>query len=145
MPDGGDLAVQRVCDVPVAHLPAIWPSVEHFVAQALALDECKRFLPVDVYQLLLAGKGRLWVSWDRRAKEFEAAGVTEIIQYPRCRECRVWLLSGKNMRAWEREMREMVEAHARAEGCSHLSTSGRIGWTKIAGFKKVGFDLIKVL
>lgn len=145
MPDGGDFAHQRVCDVPIHHLPVIWPLVEHFVAAALDRDECERFLPIDVYKFLAEGRGRLWVSWDRKVREFDAAGVTEIIQYPRCRECRVWLLAGKNMRAWVRELCEMVEAYASFEGCNHLATSGRRGWVKASGFKQVGFDLIKRL
>ena len=144
MPDGGEY-LQRVCDVPIAHLPAVWPRIEHFVAKALELDECRRFLPIDVYQLLMAGTGRLWLSCDRGAQEFDAAGVTEIIQYPRCRECLVWFLAGKHMHEWEREMREMVEAYARFEGCGHLATFGRPGWERVSGFKRVGFELIKRL
>jgi hypothetical protein len=145
MPDGGDFAQQRVCDVPIHHLPVIWPLVEHFIAAALDLDECERFLPIDIYKLLIEGRGRLWVSWDRQTREFEAAAVTEIIQYPRCRECRVWLVGGRNMRAWSQEFQEMVEGYARGAGCDHMASSGRRGAVRVAGYKQVGFDLIKRL
>lgn len=145
MPDGSERVAQRVCDVPIGYLPMIWPRVEHFIADALVIDECGRYLPIDIYQEAASGRLRLWVSWDRDAQEFDAAGVTEIIQFPRCRECRVWLLAGKGMHAWWREMCEMVEAYARFERCSHLAAHGRPGWERISGSKRAGFDLIKRL
>src|ERR1700720_2248040 len=128
MPDGS-FRRQRVCDVPLEQLPALrrsrwWPQIEHFIADALKTHECGRYLPADVYQLLMAGRGRLWVSWDHKAEEFEAAAVTEIIQSPRTRECRVWLLGGKDWDRWRTELRDMIEAYARAEGCQFVTGSG---------------------
>jgi hypothetical protein len=144
VPDGADRR-QRVCDVPYAHLPAIWPRVEHFIAAALDTDECHRYLPTDVYQLLLARRGRLWVSWDRRAQEFDGAAVTEIIQTPRCRECRVWLLGGKNWDRWRIEMRDMIEAYARADGCQYVTGSGSRGWVRAIGYQESGVNLVHPL
>ncbi len=144
MPDGGDRR-QRVCDVPLAHLRALWPKIEHFVADALATDECGRYWPADVFQLLLAARGRLWVSWDYEAEEFEAAAITEIIQSPRTRECRVWLLAGRDWDRWRIELRDMIEAYARSEGCQYVTGSGSRGWIRAIGYKENGVNLMHPL
>lgn len=136
----------RCCDVPIMHLPLVWPHVEAFVARALATDPCRRCEPEDVLNFLSQGRVRLWISYDRAARKFDGVAVTEIIQNPRCRECRAWLVAGTNMRAWWREMYHMVEAYARAEGCKYMTGAGRRGWTRfLPGWREAGPMLVKAL
>ena len=71
--------------------------------------------------------------------------VTQIIDYPRLRECRVWLIGGRNMKAWLREFESKVEAYAKSEGCRLMSGGGRRGWCRAAGYSEDGINLTKEL
>lgn len=127
-------SISRCCDVRVEHIPQIWPSVRPFIAMALAREGSARYAPADVLELLLGNKARLWISWNPDARAIEAAAVTDIIVFPRgLKELRIWLVGGRNMRAWVAEMRDMIEAYARANGCAFLSGSMRRGWIRIGG------------
>ena len=144
---------QRVCDVPWRHLltegfhKLIWPQIEPMLAKSLAMDELRRYTTQDVLQQIMVGKARLWVSYDREAEKFEMAAVTEILQSPQCRECRVWLIGGTNMKAWLRELDHMIDGYARSEFCSHVTSSGRPGWARAVknGWRPAGVDFIKTL
>lgn len=117
--------------MPRDHLHFIWPQARPFIGRALARDAAGRYELVDILDLLLAGKGKLWVSWD--GKVVEAAIVTETVDYPRLRELRIWLVGGRNMKAWVVEARDMIEEYARAEGCAIVSGGMRRGWIRIGG------------
>lgn len=131
--DGGVLVRPRVCDVPVEHLSFIWPQARGFVAQALARGGGGRYEASDILDLLLAGKARLWVSWDPERERIEAAIVTETIQYPRLKELHIWLVGGVDRRAWFAEAETMIAAFARADGCSVIASGGRRGWLRCIG------------
>ena len=112
----------------------VWPSVRGFIAAALDREGSARYVPADVLELVLGNKARLWVSWNPDKHEIEAAAVTDIIVFPRgIKELRIWLVGGRNMRAWVEEMRDMIEAYARANGCTYLSGSMRKGWIRVGG------------
>jgi hypothetical protein len=133
------------CDVPVAHIPFIWPKIEGFVTRSLATDECARYWPVDIYKLLLTVESKLWVAYDRDPQEFVGFVITQVIVWPRMRECRAWLIGGKRLREWQTAMREMIEAYARAHNCSYNTGFGRPGWTRMPGYKKSGIIIQKAL
>ena len=136
----------RCCDVPIDHIPYVWPKIEPFLAKSLKFDDCARYQAVDVFELLLqGGSRRLWIAFDTERQEFDGAAVTEIIQSPRCRECRAWLVGGKNLRLWQDEMRAMIEAYAQAEGCQFVTGSGRRGWTRMPGYESAGILFQKAL
>lgn len=143
MPDGGEGG--RVCDVPIEHLYFMFPLCEPHLARALGTDAGHRFAVSDLPPLLLQGKAKLWVSWDRAARDVEAAMITEIIEYPRLKECRVWLIGGRNMKAWHREFMEKIEAFARNHGCIQMSGGLRKGWARVGGYRVCGVELIKPL
>lgn len=153
MPDGGERASQRVCDVPWAHLitegfhKVIWPQVEPLLAKALATDELGRYTTQDVLQELMLGRVRLWVSFDRDKSEFEMAAITQVTQWPQCRECRIWLGGGRNMKAWLNDFTRMVEAYARSEFCGYLTGSGSRAWARVAknGWHADSVNLVKAL
>jgi len=137
--------MQRCCDVPIAHIPFIWPHIEGFVAKTLAYDECGRYWPADIFDLLLAGRSRLWTAYDSDRHAFDGFAVTDIIIWPRMTECRVWMIGGRHLRLWQDEMREMLEAFARDNGCSAITGSGRKGWTKMPGYLIKGVIIEKAL
>jgi hypothetical protein len=139
MPDGPD-RLRRVCDVPWEHLlrnefhTVIWPQLLPFIDASLATDPLGRYRAQDVLEYLLSGRLRLWVSYDQDSQSFEMAGVTEIIQFPTCRTCHVWFVGGRNMKAWIKEIVSTVKEYARSENCSHMTTAGRRGWIRAAGW-----------
>ncbi len=125
----------------------LWPQVKPLIVRVLDLDRVGRYQPIDILNSLLAGTTRLWVSWNPDEKEVEAAVVTEIIQYPRAKEFRIWIVAGRNMRAWAYEGRDMVEAFARAQGCTVITGAFRRGWLRIGGegWRETGVTLEKAL
>jgi hypothetical protein len=110
----------------------IWPQVRAFIDAALVRTG-GRFLAGDVLDLLLNGKVRLWVSWNDEEKQVDAAIVTEIIQYPRLRELRIWLVGGRNMKAWFADAEALIAEFARDKGCAMMASGGRHGWLRVIG------------
>lgn len=125
----------------------IWPQARPFIVAALVFDPVHRYEIQDVLGELLNAKLRLWISWDDEKKEVEAAGVTEIVQYPRARELRIWLVGGRNMRRWGRPFAELLEQFARDMGCAVMTGGLRRGWIRVAGpgWKQTGVFFEKVL
>ena len=119
--------------MPVEHLGFVWPLARPHIARGLDREGAKRFEPADVLGRLYEGTAKLWVSWNADQRAIEAAAVTEIVQFPRCRELRIWLVGGRNMRAWVYEMRDMIEAYARAHDCRYMSGAMRRGWVRVGG------------
>lgn len=104
-----------------------------FVARVLDRDPIRRYEPVDVLRSLLDGTTKLWISWNPDEKAVEAAIVTEIIQFPRIKEMRIWLVGGRNMKAWVYEARDLLEEYARDFDCAVISGAWRRGWLRIGG------------
>lgn len=142
MPDGSG-APQRCCDVPLWHLLGVWPQIERFVARSLARDPMQRFMLGDVFGLIASGQCKLWTAYDREREEFDGFIITEIVEWPRAKECRAWLGGGQHMKLWLDEIRRMIEAYARAQGCTHCSIVGRKGWARMPGYRVVGYDIMK--
>jgi hypothetical protein len=144
--DGVPAAPQRFCDVPREHLAALWPHVLPHVVRVLEREGSGRFLPEDILALLFDAKARLWVSWNPDERAIEAAVITETVDYPRARALRIWLVAGRNMRAWVREAEAMIEAFARAQGCAFIEGAMRRGWLRVGhGYKETGLTFEKRL
>ena len=94
-----DIPLPRVCtvvDVPVAHFPIVWPKIQHWVWQGVELGGgAERYRIEDVLQLLVEGRAKLWIAYVEG--EFKAAMCTELLTYPRCKECRIWFVAGIDM------------------------------------------------
>lgn len=109
--------------------------------RALATTEgC--FEPVDILAAILSSKMQLWISWNGSV---EAAMVTELINYPRRRSCRVFLIGGRNLKSWSAAFQREIEAFARSHGCSFMEGGSRSGWVRVAGYKNIGCMLMKEL
>ncbi len=122
----------------------MWPQVRTFIERALAWEKTGRYLPADVLEALLRGDAKLWVSWD--GEKAEAAMVTQIIAYPRLREFKVWLVGGRNLRAWVREAQDIFEQVAKEQGCAVVASGGRKGWLRASsGYRQTGIGFEKVI
>lgn len=122
-----------VCCVPIEHLPFIWPLARPHLEKPLSRQKVRRYELPDILEGLLNGTGRLWVSWNEDQKAVEAAIVTEIIKYPRISELRLWLIGGRNMKAWGIEARDLLETFARDMGCGVMTGGDRKGWVRFGG------------
>jgi hypothetical protein len=99
----------------------------------LEREGSRRFEPIDILELILAEKAKLWVIWDDEEKTAIGAAVTEIVHYPRLNELRVWLVAGRKMSEWGRRGAQMMEEFARANGCAYVTGGFRRGWIRIGG------------
>lgn len=136
-----------LCCVPIEHMHGLWPLVRPFIVRALDRDKVGRYLPDDVLSGLLGATLRLWISWNDEKAEVEAAGVTEIINYPRARELRLWLASGDNMQAWGKPLADLLEQYARDMKCDVMVGGDRRGWIRVAGpgWEQTGYTFEKRL
>lgn len=127
-----------ICEVPIADLGLVWPHVREHIARALKHDPCGGWLPDDVLTCLERDQAKLWVSWDDETKTIEAAMTTELLDYPRARVCRVWLIGGRNMKVWAPLFRDATETWARAAGAKCMLAGGREGWSRVGGYRRTG-------
>lgn len=132
-----------ISQVLVEHLEIVWPRIAHYIERALASDNSGRYFPPDVYQILREGKVKLWVAVID--EQIRAVITTELIQYPRCRECRIWFLAGEDMEKWRQPAMVTLEKYARDNACMAISTCGRDGWLRAVGGEKVGLEMKKSL
>lgn len=82
----------------------------------------------DILNALVAGKMQLWTMG-------KSMIVTEVVEYPRLRSCRMFLAGGKLDELIE--MATDVEKSAAEIGCSQVELSGRRGWEAIG--KALGY------
>jgi len=138
-----------ICDVPPEHITALWPHVRGYIASVLRREGSGRFEPSDILAILLRGDAKLWIAWNENTKTADAAIITEIIEYPRLRECRIWIVGGRpgTFKTWVYETRDTIDAFARAKGCALLSGGMREGWIRIGGpgWRKTGTTFEKDL
>lgn len=141
MTETASAADLRFGDVPVWHVPYVWAEAGPLIGRALDRDGSGRFLPDDILKILLAGQGRLWIVWSEEAG-IVAAVVTQIVDFPRLRELRIWLVGARKGRLPIRMMRTgcstLIE-YGRAHGCTLLAGGLRRGWQRMAdGFRETG-------
>ncbi len=76
----------------------------------------------DVLDLLRADQAQFWPAAN-------SAMVTELVEYPNGRHCRIWLAGGEydELRALERDM---VIPWASSMGCRRIELVGRKGWAR---------------
>ena len=139
-------AEYRVCPIPIAHVPFLWSVVGPLIDKALIRDGSGRYIADDVLKLLIEAKAQLWVAWNGETRAIDAAIVTEIMHFPRLKDCRIWLIGGRNMRGWIKLARETIEDFARANGCTYLSGGMRKGWLRMGvGWRQSGVNIEKDL
>lgn len=86
----------------------------------------------DIEKMVADGDVQLWVG-------LKSAAITEVVNYPLRRDLHLWLCGG-DLREITEDMLPKAEAFARKEGCTRLTTAGRIGWDRV--MNKHGFTPI---
>jgi hypothetical protein len=93
----------------------------------------------DVRDMILQGRCQLWHGPN-------GCAVTEIVVYPRKKALHVFLAGGEMAQIID--MMASAEAWGKAQGCDHMTISGRLGWKKVLadhGFCPVLITLEKPL
>ena len=136
---------ERIFDVAPGNVAFLWSQIRPHIERALDRDGSGRYLPDDVLRFAVKGTVQIWIAWNPETHEIDAAIVTEIINYPRLRELRLWLIGGSNMKAWVREAIDTLEAFGRAHNCVYAIGGMRKGWMRIGqGYRQTGVTFEKV-
>lgn len=115
--------------VPVEHLGGLWKKVEPHLIKPLEIDG-NAYTTKDIFDSLLQTKMQLWISWNKKEKDVEAAIITEIIDYPQKRACRYFLAGGRNMKNWFKPIKKEIENWAKHNNCNRIELVGRKGWVR---------------
>ncbi len=124
----------RLIGVPVRDLEVAWPFVEEMLFEGLdtALDE---FNLQDLYGFIKDRKMQLWTACCEIG-EVSACMITEVVEHPRIKVCRIVLLVGEDMEAWL-NLDKGIVAWAGALGCTKIDAICRPGLKKL--LPKVGY------
>ncbi len=109
--------------VAAAEIAAVWPRVEPLLARATTRTR-GRVSTAALRARLEARDMQLWIS-----EPLRAACVTEIVAYPHQRWCRVVFAAGEGLDLCRAGL-TMIEAWARARGCTGVEIEGRAGWAR---------------
>lgn len=112
-----------ISGVPSDKARLVWPLVEPILRRTTDRTN-GRFTTDDVLQLVETGHAQLWVG----GLPVDTACITEIVDYPRQRWCRISFVAGEMDRI--HEGRPIVEAWARSKGCIGVEIEGRPGWQR---------------
>ena len=135
----------QISYVPPKDVGLIWKQIEPLLLKPLEIDGFA-YMPKDIFDSLLKKKMQLWISWNVKTNNVEAAIVTEIIDYPRLRSCRYFLAGGTNMKSWFNPIKERIEQWAKLNKCQRIELVGRKGWVKwLKDYKQKHIILMKEL
>ena len=85
----------------------------------------------DVLEQLYEDKAQLWILWnDKRKTKYQGCIVTKILQRPNTKSLNLFIVTGKDRKLWQDSI-TVFEDYAKQEGCSHLETYARPGWSRI--------------
>ena len=135
----------QISYVPPKDVGLFWKQIEPLLLKPLEIDGFA-YMPKDIFDSLLKKKMQLWISWNVKTNNVEAAIVTEIIDYPRLRSCRYFLAGGTNMKSWFNPIKEQIEQWAKLNKCQRIELVGRKGWVKwLKDYKQKHIILMKDL
>lgn len=120
------MTVQLV-PVPPDKLGAAWNFVSANIA-AIAQATRQKLTVEDFGRLIADGSFTLWVVLEDGV--LLAVVITEIIQYPQRRVCRVNACVGEHRQKWIHLLSE-IEAWGRANGCAAMEILARKGWARV--------------
>lgn len=121
----------------------IWPQIEGYIAKALNRGQLRKaYLPTDILAHVL--RNPEWQLWIAATNErIDAAIVTRIHQYDRCRTCNVFIVGGRNMKDWLPLALKETEDYAKRMGCIAMEGGMRKGWARVAGYQVTSCALLK--
>ena len=119
----------------------VWPYTAEFIEDALEYAQGD-FTLEDIYGFISDKKMQLWVTGRENTHEVDGCAVTEIVDTPRLKYCRVVLLGGVEMTRWL-HVEEAVANWAASLGCKRIEAVCRPGFAKI--LPKFGYEQTHVV
>lgn len=123
--------MSKLTGVPLHAVPSAWPDVAPYVERCFEKAKEHRFEVEDIHHMLLNNELQLWVVSDDRG--VFTVILTQIVNYPRARECINFLTCGEFPEDW-REISESLVTWAKSIGCTHVSGYMRKGLAKRTGW-----------
>jgi hypothetical protein len=117
-------SVETVCVDP-ERVPEIWPHVRPLVAAAIV--KCGDWSEMAVLELLMSGRGLLWIRTNGEA--IGGAGVTQLIEARHGLTCNVVVYAGA-CDDWNAAFAP-IRDYAVAEQCAAIRIQGREGWKRV--------------
>jgi len=131
----------RLAGVLKENVDKVWPEVEKYLSDAVdysygkwSLDFLKDSIKNESHQLYVVIDG-----------DVKAAIVTSITQCPNTRILSIDFCGGEGARDWATFAVDELAKWGRAIGCSAIEITGRPGWEKLLGLKKIHVVLRKEL
>lgn len=131
----------KLLGVPIADIPAVWPSVSNIVDKAIQRHGDARWTIDHVYTWLTAGEMQLWVD-----DTYKSVCITQILVYPTgTKELLIWLAATESGHLdGELELLDKIIASASVVGCSRAIAYCRRGLTKrLKDWKIRSVELVK--
>src|ERR1700680_4303617 len=118
-------SVELIC-VPPDTVRKVWPRVCDLIYEAMRRGNLSGYQ--GVADLVLDGRGLLWLAWD--GQTVHAAAVTALAPTEWRKVCESIACGGRDMPRCL-HLIEKIEDSARAEGCSAVRIVGRKGWVRM--------------
>lgn len=111
-----------------------WPEMLPFIDRYFQKSKEHRWNADDLLKAVLERDMQLWAI--DTPEGVETVVLTEILNYPRVRECNVFMISGKMTARddWRDVVQDVVE-WAAAQGCHYISSMARKGSAKAMGWE----------
>jgi hypothetical protein len=136
--------MDNTSQVKLVPIPAViaadwWPAVHGMVEDACNHSNGK-YCVSDVLAFIQQQRMQLWVAL--HANEICAVGISELVQYPQIKVCRMLAATGNDRELWENLIEEM-EAWGRSVGAGDMELICRPGWERV--MKKYGYEKTHVI
>jgi hypothetical protein len=121
----------QLIGVPAAHAAGAWEDARPFVERALE-EGLGHLAAEDVLAAIEARDMQLWLLVEPGAARLRGAVVTQLVDWPRRRVCRLVLAGAEDGRRsdWLGAI-ATIEAWALQRGCGVIELYGRPGWARL--------------
>lgn len=117
------------------HVLILWPDIEPYIDRCFAKAKEHRWNSGDVLHLLMNRDLQLWCYYEPGVDLPIYIVLTELINYPRCRECNIFMVCGELHDDWRDDVENVVE-WARLNGCQWVTAMARPGFAKAVGWER---------
>ena len=118
----------RISPIRPEFVDVIWPEVVRMLEPAVETSKGK-FAIDDIREEILRGELVLWIIVQDKTPV--AFYTTRLIESPGRRAMAMDWLGGSGVLSWRNAALDMMEEHARTNGCQHLEGYGRLAWGRI--------------
>lgn len=129
-----NLSSVQLVPLPAVVVPDWWPVVRDLVEDACKHSDGK-YAVADVLDLLLQKRMQIWVAMKNH--EACAIGISELVEFPQIRLCRILAATGDDMAMWNGLIEE-IENWAIQVGAQGMELITRPGWERV--LKKFGYE-----